>query len=105
MIQQLTTQEQFKELLRGSQFLVWFSASWCGPCQRMDKKMLEETAAELNLPFYYCDETVNRDTIDAVGIRTFPTFVLYDKGSESSRRVSADTTKVCQWIKKCGLAQ
>ena len=102
---QLTTQEQFKELLRGSMFLVWFSASWCGPCQRMNKKTLEETAAELNLPFYYCDESVNRDTIDAVGIRSFPTFVIYDQGSEKARREIADTVKVCQWMKKSGLAQ
>jgi hypothetical protein len=70
----------------------------------MDKKALEETAEEMGLPFYYCDETVNRDTIDDVGIRTFPTFVLYEKGAEKARRVSADTTKVCQWIKKSGLA-
>ena len=102
MIQQLTKQEQFKELLLSPTFLVWFSASWCGPCQRMDKKTLEETAEEMGIPFYYCDESVNRDTIDAVGIRSFPTFVLYDKGSEVSRRVSADTTKVCQYIRKCG---
>ena len=98
---QLTTQEQFKELLLGSSFLVWFSASWCGPCQRMDKAALESAS---NIPLYYCDETVNIETIDHVGIRTFPTFVLYSKGVEVARRVSADTTKVCQWIKKFGLS-
>jgi len=99
---QLTTQEQFKELLLGSSFLVWFSASWCGPCQRMDKAALESAAKEQGVSLYYCDETVNRETIDHVGIRTFPTFVLYSKGVEVARRESSDTTKVCQWIKKCG---
>ncbi len=96
---QCTTQEQFKELLLGSSFLVWFSASWCGPCQRMDKAALESAAT---IPLYYCDESVNRETILHVGVTTFPTFVLYSKGVEVARRVSSDTTKVCQWIKKSG---
>ena len=114
MILPLTTLEQFNELWRGyddngnkgpQQFLIWFSAAWCGPCQRMEKKRLEEAAYEMSLPFYYCDEVVNRETIDYAGITSFPTFVMYTPKNEVGRRMSADTTKVCQWIKKCRLMQ
>ena len=114
MLVPLTTLEQFEELWHGydtngnpgpKRFLVWFSAAWCGPCQRMDKKALEEAAREVSLPFYYCDETINRETIERAGIKAFPTFVMYNPKSEVGRRVSGDTAKVCQWIRKIGLSQ
>lgn len=105
----LTTQEQFEELLCGydvnghpgpQRFLVWYTASWCVPCQKMDKVALEEAAKEMALPFYYCDQSVNPDTIEYANLLSFPTFVAYKSKNEISRRVSADTTKVCQWIRK-----
>jgi thiol-disulfide isomerase/thioredoxin len=105
----LTSLEQFEDLCDGydingnpgpRRFLIWFSAAWCGPCQKMDKKTLEETARGLAIPFYYCDEVVNRETVERVGIKTFPTFIMYVPKQELGRRMSADTTKVCQWIRK-----
>jgi len=110
----LTTLWQFKELYDGydvngnpgpQRFLIWFSAAWCGPCQRMDKKILEETARECAIPFYYCDEVVNRETVEYVGIKSFPTFIMYMPKQEMGRRLSTETTKVCQWIRKAGLMQ
>jgi thiol-disulfide isomerase/thioredoxin len=95
----LTTHTQFKQLTPVP-YIVWFSAAWCGPCQRMEKRMLEETVTECNIPFYYCDQTVNPETIDAVGIKQFPTFVLFRDGEEVARRSTADTAKVCSWIRK-----
>ena len=111
MLVPLTTLEQFDELWRGydmnghpgpKRFMIWFTAAWCGPCQRMDKKALEEAAAAMALPLYYCDETVNRDTIEHVKVTTFPTFIMYNPRNEVGRRMNADTTKVCQWIRKIG---
>jgi len=108
----LTTLEQFETLWRGydatgrpgpKRFLIWFSAAWCGPCQQMDKQALEEAAREMSLPLYYCDEVVNSDTIQRVGIRSFPTFIMYNPQNEVGRRMNADTTKVCQWIRKIGI--
>jgi len=108
----LTTLEQYEELWKGydingnpgpKRFLIWFSAAWCGPCKAMDKAELIATAKEMTLPFYYCDEVVNRETIDAAGITSFPTFIMFNPGSVVAKRNSADTTKVCQWIKKVGL--
>jgi len=110
----LTTLNQFEELWAGcddrgnpgpKRFLVWFSAAWCGPCQKMVKQELEAAAKEMSLPFYYCDHVVNPDTADHVGIKQFPTFIMYNPKVEVGRRVSSDTLKICQWIKKIGLTQ
>ena len=110
----ITTQVQLEELLCGydyignpgpKRFMIWFSAAWCGPCQKMDKVDLEAAAKEVSLPFYYCDEVVVPEAVTNCGITSFPTFVIYGRKEVLAKRVSADTTKVCQWIRKYGLAK
>jgi len=97
----LTSQEQFNLLLSSqSKFLVWFSAAWCGPCQQMDKHALATAAEAAGLPFYYCDHTVNPDTVDTNAIQAFPTFIIFENGQRQSFRKSSDTLKVCQYIAK-----
>jgi thiol-disulfide isomerase/thioredoxin len=97
----LTSQEQFEQLLLSHpKFLVWFSAAWCGPCQRMDKAALIAAAEAAKLPFYYCDHTVNPATIDANAITSFPTFVVFENGQRLSIRQSVEVFKVCQYIAK-----
>jgi len=85
-----------------SYYLVWYSAYWCGPCQRMDKAALDATATEIGVPFYYADCGKHEDLINE-SITSFPTFVLYLGPLAVATRNSSDTTKVCQWLKKITL--
>jgi len=71
----------------------------------MDKRALEDAANEMALPFYYCDATVNAATIEQLGITTLPTFIMFNPKVEVARRMSSDTVKVCQFIRKVGLVQ
>ena len=89
-----------KQLTSIPRAIVWFSAAWCGPCQRMDRSELTEAAREAGIPIYYCDETENPDMVDQCRIIQFPTFILFGGVYELSRRMSADTAKVCMWIRK-----
>lgn len=84
---------------RESYYLVWYSAYWCGPCQRMDKAALAATAAEIGVPLYYADCGKHEDLINE-SITSFPTFVLYLGPLAVATRNTSDTTKVCQWMKK-----
>jgi thiol-disulfide isomerase/thioredoxin len=88
-------------VLRSSEsyYLVWYSAYWCGPCQRMDKAALDAAAAEIGVPFYYADCGKHEDLINE-SITSFPTFVLYLGPLAVATRNTSDTTKVCQWMKK-----
>jgi len=97
----LKTHEQFQRLLETNQrFIVWFSAAWCGPCQNMNKQELDEASQEAGVPLIYCDQTVNDETREACAIRSFPTFVCFDQGAAVAKRQSADTAKVCMFIKQ-----
>ena len=70
----------------------------------MEKSALDSTAHEMAIPLYYCDETLIEGAAEIAGIKSFPTFILYRLKEEVGRRNSADTIKVCQWIRKLGHA-
>jgi hypothetical protein len=64
----------------------------------MDREALIAAAADI--PMYYADYAENETFATTCGITQFPTFVLYQGSIVISSRASADTTKVCQWLKK-----
>eukprot|EP00934_Nitzschia_sp_Nitz4_P005802 Nitzschia sp. Nitz4//scaffold65_size103378//68867//70519//NITZ4_004474-RA/size103378-processed-gene-0.33-mRNA-1//1//CDS//3329556264//5792//frame0 len=64
--------------------IVTFSAHWCGPC-RASKPQLEAYARSSAMPFGYVYESDLDDHLHAYGIRAFPTYVCFVKGSEVQR--------------------
>jgi len=96
---ELTSVEQFDRLGSG-RFIVWFTAAWCDPCQRMDKAFLEDAAKAKKLPLYYSDETVNPDLATRYGIIRYPTFCLFSGDECVSTKSSADATTIMMWIKR-----
>lgn len=95
---ELTSVEQFDGLSSG-RFIVWFTAAWCGPCQRMDKVFLEDAAKAKKLTLYYSDETVNPDLAVLYNITRYPTFCLFSGKDIVSTKASSDATRVMMWIK------
>jgi hypothetical protein len=98
----LTTQAQYEELWfgRGTQpFLIWFTAAWCKPCKKLDHTALAAAAAERGIPFYICDEAINKYTPGYCGVRAFPTFLLLKPQAELGRLTSSNTVTVCEWIR------
>ena len=93
-MKQLTTIREFEALRKPC--IVWFSATWCGPCKRMHKPLIEETAAAAGVPLYYCE---NEEISDLNMIKMFPTFIAFN-GDTQERYSSADTVRACQFIKR-----
>lgn len=73
----LPTQEDFEALyasdLQGPQ-LIYFTASWCGPCRGIDKALIESSCK--NVRMFVCDVSVNAYTPGYCGVRSIPSFLV-----------------------------
>jgi hypothetical protein len=99
----LETQEQFESLWFGDPettrpWIVYFTAAWCGPCQKLDLDALDVAAAQANIPFWKCEYTVNDYTAGYCNVRKFPTFVYFNPGKIRATHSSNVTSAVIDWI-------
>ena len=87
---------------RSGVVLVQLSAKWCGPCRRI-KPVVEELAAiHSDVDFVYIDaeETEeNRELTQQLGVRGFPTFILYEAGNKKEEFSGADAARLTQLVK------
>lgn len=79
-------------------FLVWFSATWCGPCKRLDMDKVEAAAKEAGVPLWKVEQTVNSYTAGYCDIRSLPTFALMVPKKIVGTLCSSDTDAVVSWI-------
>lgn len=108
----LDSQEQFEALwfqkddetllegMRSSDkgWIVYFTASWCGPCQRLDVAKLDAEATKKGLTLWKCDVSKNEYTPGYCGIRSIPTFVFFRPSSMGTPFSSSDTSDVQAWM-------
>ena len=96
----LDTQERFEELWFSTtpqRWIVYFTAAWCKPCQALDLTAIAG-AAYGHIPIYKCDETVNKYTSGYCGVRSFPTFILFEPNRIVQSLQSNVTDVVINWI-------
>jgi thioredoxin-like negative regulator of GroEL len=80
--------------------IISFSASWCGPCSKLDWDfVLEEFPT---IPIYYCDIDKNKYTPGFCNIKSIPSILMLTPGENRSSIVgplqTSDTAKLCSWI-------
>lgn len=78
--------------------LIYFTASWCGACKRLDWEFLLEEFPTLKV--FKCDVDENKYTPGFCSIRSIPNFVMLGPGEKkaSAPFQSSDTAKVATWI-------
>lgn len=101
-MEDLLTQAQFEELYNDTSkttaFIVYFTASWCGPCKELDTNAIAAAAKVRNIPIYKCDYVKNMYTVGYCGITSFPTF-QYMKPRKSLSQIKSNVTDtVITWI-------
>ena len=70
----------------------YFTATWCGPCQRF-KPIMQEVANEgHSVQFIVIDS--ERDTAQQYNVRSVPTVVIEENGSEVNRLIGATTKQI-----------
>jgi len=91
--------QEFKSvtaLPKGPAFL-WFSASWCAPCKKVDVTTLTERADELHVPVFHCDIDAHPEAADAFGVSSIPAFIAVRDGVAIASPVTGPTTQ--SWLR------
>ena len=82
--------------------LFYFTASWCGPCQRIKPLIqgISDGVDESHLEIYRVDLDMNESLVAELKIRSVPTFYLF-KGKDLVDQCSgADISKVHAMLKR-----
>ena len=97
------TREEFEHALtenrkKGYGTILKFTATWCGPCKKLDKDLIASAAKEKGIPIYVCDYVTNEYTVGYCMVNSFPTFIAFNLGKEKNRLASNQTEAVVTWI-------
>ena len=79
-------------------FLIYFTATWCGYCKRIDLKEVDKAATAKGLTLWKCEHTVNDYTAGFCGVRGFPTFMVFRPKKVIDQLQSSNTEEICRWI-------
>ena len=104
----LMNQEEFEQLL-GRQpvpegtvvpyfSVIYFTASWCGACRKLNIPALEAALPEVN--WLKCDVDQNNYTPGYCGVRSIPTFLIVANKQVVDTYTSSDNVKVEAWIRQ-----
>lgn len=85
-VRMLQSDEEFEQILTGD-VIVYFTASWCGPCRKISPHYIR--AAEQYSNFAFAKVDVD-DLDDAPNISAVPTFRVYRSGCMVDELVGAD---------------
>jgi hypothetical protein len=82
--------------------VVCFSANWCAPCKRLDKKA--NVAATPDVQRYACDIDENNYTLPYCSLKSIPSFALIKDGTFLDTKVGASSVAdVLSWLKSKGV--
>jgi len=103
MMDQPETLEDFQELLlkaKDKTVIVDFTATWCGPCQRIKPFFAD---LENNFPhvvFCKIDVDENAKTAEKYGVKAMPTFMAFRGGEKDGEMSGADANTLQKFVEK-----
>ena len=101
----LQTQLQLEELLvpkdnMDTSVIIYFTASWCDACKKIDLDRLQSIPAKPALTWYKCDVDVNKYSLGYCGLTRIPSFAFIKDGKFLGKFTSIDTGLVEDMIKE-----
>lgn len=75
--------------------MIYFTASWCGACRRLNMDILEGSLGAVN--WLKCDVDANNYTPGFCGVRAIPAFLLIRGGKILGSFQSSNTMEVVNW--------
>jgi len=99
-VQMITSEEAFAEAVaKPSLSVVYYTATWCGPCQRISPvfaKLAEDNPA---VSFVKVDVDDMADIAAQAGISAMPTFHFMKESKVLDQLVGADDRKLIEYVK------
>ena len=77
--------------------VIYFTATWCGACRRLDMPALEAALPEVN--WLKCDVDQNNYTGGYCGVRSIPSFIIVKNKKVSEIFQSTSNDAVEKWIR------
>lgn len=68
--------------------IVYFTASWCGPCKAF-RPVLQEVTSQLGIPVEYVDVDANSQKAQEFGVSSVPSMFLYNDNTILLRKSGA----------------
>ena len=78
--------------------IVYFTATWCGPCRRLDLDSIVAAAPAAN--WLKCDIDRNDYTPGYCSVRSIPTFMAIVDGKIVNTLCSSNSENVVSWVKE-----
>jgi len=91
----------FSEANSDTLIMLYFTASWCGPCQKI-KPFIKDKQTEYNTVCFNTidvDDDDYQDLCNDFSISAMPTFVFYKNKQEIEKIIGADETKLDNLLK------
>ena len=75
--------------------ILYFTADWCHPCKKV-KPIVEELNRDSSIKFQFIDVDQEVEMAKNMNVRSVPTFIVVENGSEVKRAVGAQTKEQLQ---------
>ncbi len=75
--------------------ILYFTADWCNPCKRV-KPIVEELNRDSAVKFQFIDVDQETEMAKNMNVRSVPTFIVIEDGSEVKRVTGAQTREQLQ---------
>jgi thioredoxin 1 len=75
--------------------ILYFTADWCNPCKKV-KPIVEELNRDSSIKFQFIDVDQELEMVKNMNVRSVPTFIVVEDGSEVKRAVGAQTREQLQ---------
>ena len=109
-VKEVTTLDQFKQMIAdagkaGKVLVVDFTATWCGPCQRIAPAYADLSLKYGDCVFLKVDVDKAKDVSSHCGVRCMPTFQFYKGGEKVDTFEGADAGKITSTLVGLGAVE
>eukprot|EP01039_Chlorochromonas_danica_P005097 gene5097-5601_t len=97
-VETVRTKEQLRRILGEESRLVVikFTASWCGPCQKISPVFVDYSKNFRNVKFVEIDVDDSSELAEEYGVNCMPTFVFVKNGTPLSDRIQGADRSMLQ---------